>query len=251
MIGERNMSPKKIFQLILLNLLIIIANVSVFSKAFLGFSLLVGSALSMSVAWFTLLGSISSFAYFNRKILLPKNTYSIISQKINSLDDCVEVFEKAIDNGDTFDNDILKNLSQIKRFKRKMNTIKEILQQKFSVEEITYQKFDNTLNELEEILYMNMKSILNRIAAFDIEEYENLQKRDFPTNEVSEEKMDIYRDYILFVRNATKTNEDILLKLDKIILELSRNNALEGEQIRELPAITEMDELIKNVKLYK
>lgn len=245
------MSPKKIFQLILLNLLIIIANVSVFSKAFLGFSLLVGSALSMSVAWFTLLGSISSFAYFNRKILLPKNTYSIISQKINSLDDCVEVFEKAIDNGDTFDNDILKNLSQIKRFKRKMNTIKEILQQKFSVEEITYQKFDNTLNELEEILYMNMKSILNRIAAFDIEEYENLQKRDFPPNEVSEEKMDIYRDYILFVRNATKTNEDILLKLDKIILELSRNNALEGEQIRELPAITEIDELIKNVKLYK
>lgn len=245
------MSPKKIFQLILLNLLIIIANVSVFSKAFLGFSLLVGSALSMSVAWFTLLGSVSSFAYFNRKILLPKNTYSIISQKINSLDDCVEVFEKAIDNGDTFDNDILKNLSQIKRFKRKMNTIKEILQQKFSVEEITYQKFDNTLNELEEILYMNMKSILNRIAAFDIEEYENLQKRDFPPNEVSEEKMDIYRDYILFVRNATKTNEDILLKLDKIILELSRNNALEGEQIRELPAITEIDELIKNVKLYK
>lgn len=245
------MSPKKIFQLILINLLIIIANVSVFSKAFLGFSLLFGSALSMSVAWFTLLGSISSFVYFNRKILLPKNTYSIISQKINSLDDCVEVFEKAIDNGDTFDNDILKNLSQIKRFKRKMNTIKEILQQKFSVEEITYQKFDNTLNELEEILYMNMKSILNRIAAFDIEEYENLQKRDFPPNEVSEEKMDIYRDYILFVRNATKTNEDILLKLDKIILELSRNNALEGEQIRELPAITEMDELIKNVKLYK
>ena len=245
------MSPKKIFQLILLNLLIIIANVSVFSKAFLGFSLLVGSALSMSVAWFTLLGSISSFAYFNRKILLPKNTYSIISQKINSLDDCVEVFEKAIDNGDTFDNDILKNLSQIKRFKRKMNTIKEILQQKFSVEEITYQKFDNTLNELEEILYMNMKSILNRIAAFDIEEYENLQKRDFPPNEVSEEKMEIYRDYISFVRNATRTNEDILLKLDKIILELSRNNALEGEQIRELPAITEMDELIKNVKLYK
>ena len=245
------MPPKKIFQLILINLLIIMANVSVFSKAFLGFSLLFGSTLSMSVAWATLIGSITSFTYFNRKILLPQNTYSIISQKINSLDDCVEVFEKAIDNGDTFDNDILKNLSQIKRFKRKMNTIKEILQQKFSVEEITYQKLDNTLNELEEILYMNMKSILNRISAFDIEEYENLQKRDFPSNEVSEEKMDIYRDYILFVRNATKTNEDILLKLDKIILELSKNNALEGTQIQELPAITEIDQLIKNVKLYK
>ena len=189
------------------------ANVSVFSKAFLGFSLLFGSTLSMSVAWATLIGSIASFTFFNRRILLPQNTYSIISQKINSLDDCVEVFEKAIDNGDTFDNDILKNLSQIKRYKRKMNTIKEILQQKFSVEEITYQKFDNVLSEIEEVLYMNMKSILNKIAAFDIEEYESLQKRNFPENEVSEEKMNIYRDYILFVKNATKTNEDILLKL--------------------------------------
>ena len=245
------MSPKKIFQLFLINLLIIIANVSVFSKAFLGFSLLFGSALSMSIAWFTLIGSIISFAYFNRKILLPQNTYSIISQKINSLDDCVEVFEKATDNGDTFDNDILKNLAQIKRFKRKMNTIKEILQQKFSVEEITYQKFDNVLNEIEEVLYMNMKSILNKIAAFDIEEYESLQKRNFPENEVSEEKMNIYKDYILFVKNATKTNEDILLKLDKVLLELSKYNSLEGEQIQELPAITEIDELIKNAKLYK
>lgn len=245
------MSPKKIFQLVLINLLIIIANVSVFSKAFLGFSLLFGSALSMSVAWFTLLGSITSFAYFNRKILLPKNTYSILSQKINSLDDCMEVFERAINNGDTFDNDIMKNLSQIKRFKRKMNTIKEILQQKFSVEEITYQKFDNVLYEVEEVLYMNMKSILNKIAAFDIEEYESLQKRNFPPNEVSKEKMDIYKDYIMFVQNATKINEDILLKLDKILLELSKYNSLEGEQIQELPAITEIDELIKNAKLYK
>ena len=67
---SKNMPPKKIFQLILINLLIIIANVSVFSKAFLGFSLLFGSALSMSLACFTLLGSIASFAYFNRNILL-------------------------------------------------------------------------------------------------------------------------------------------------------------------------------------
>ena len=37
----------------------------------------------------------------------------------------------------------------------------------------------------------------------------------------------------------------------KILLELSKYNSLEGEQIQELPAITEIDELIKNAKLYK
>ena len=96
-----------------------------------------------------------------------------------------------------------------------------------------------------------MRSILNKIAAFDVEEYESLQKRGFPANEVSEEKMNIYNEYISFVKNATKTNEDILLKLDKVLLEISKYNSLEDGDIKSLPAIVEIDELIKNAKLYK
>ena len=245
------MKPKKIIQLIIVNLLIIIINISVFSKAFFGLSLLAGSALSMTIAWFTLIGSIMSFTYFNKRILNSGNTYKLITQEINSLDDCVGVFEQAIDNGDVFDEDILKNLEQLKRFKRKIGTIREILLQKFSVEELTYQKFDRVLNDVENIMYLNMRSILNKIAAFDIEEYEDLQRRGFPKNEVSEEKMNIYKEYINFVKNATKINEDILLKLDKMLFEVSRYNTLEHNEVKELPALAEMDELIKNANLYK
>jgi len=244
------MSPKKIWQIIITNLLIIIANIAVFSKAFLGLSLFLGTTLSISIAWFTIVGSIASFAYFNKKLLMPVNNYTLISQKINSLDDCVSVFEEAIQNGDVFDKDILKNLNQLKRFRKKCNTVREILLQKFSEEELTYQKFNNVLNEVENILYLNMRSILNKITAFDVEEYEALQKKNFPKSEVSDEKMQIYNEYINFVKNATKSNEDILLKLDKMILEISRYNSIEDGDITKFPAIIEMDELIKNAKLY-
>lgn len=243
------MRPKKIFELIMANLSIIIANVAVFSKAFLGFSLFVGTALSMSIAWFTILLSMFSFVYFNKNLLSQPEF--LVTQNINSLEDCVAVFEEAIENGDVFDEDILKNLEQLKRFKRKRNTIKEILLQRFSMQELTYQKFNSVLDDVENIMYLNMRSILNKIAAFDIEEYETLQKKGFPQNEVSEEKMKIYKEYLNFVKNATATNEDILLKLDKMLFEVSKYNSLEDGEVKELPAIIEMDELIKNAKLYK
>ena len=41
-----------------------------------------------------------------------------------------------------------------------------------------------------------MRSILNKIAAFDVEEYEGLQKRGFPKNEVSEEQIKAFDEWI-------------------------------------------------------
>ena len=245
------MSHKKIIQLISANSLIAATNIAVFSKAFLGFSLFAGTALTMSTAWFTVIASLFSFTYFNKKLLESPNSYSIIPNKIGSLDECVVYFEEAIQNGDVFDKDILKNLEQLKRFKRKRNIINNVLLQKFSPHELTYKKFDSVLNEVESIMYLNMQSILNKIAAFDVEEYENLQKRGFPKEEVSQDKMDLYNEYIDFVKKATIMNEEILLKLDKILFEVSKYNSLEDGEVKELPAIIEMDELIKNAKLYK
>lgn len=178
-------------------------------------------------------------------------SHSLITQKVNSLDDCVGMFERAIEHGDVFDKDILKNLEQLRRFKRKKATIDDILLQKFSPNELTYQKFAGVLQEVENVMFLNMKSILNKIAAFDVEEYEALQKKGFPVNEVSEEKMQIYHEYLNFVKNATATNEDILLKMDKMLFEISKYNSLEDGEVHNLPAIQEMDELVKNARLYK
>ncbi len=245
------MTPRKLQKLFLLNSLIVLINIVIFSKAFLGFSLIAGSTLAMSIAWFSVLASTFSFFKFNIMLLKKPETHKLIAQKVNCLDDCVSVFEEAIQNGDVFDRDILKNLDQIKRFKRKQRTIKDILLQKFAINELTYQKFNSVLGEVENVIYLNMRSILNKIAAFDVDEYEALQKRGFPQNEVSEEKMQIYNEYISFVKNATKVNEEILLKLDKMLLEISNYNSLDGGDVAKLPAMLEMDELIKNAKLYK
>jgi hypothetical protein len=53
------------------------------------------------------------------------------------------------------------------------------------------------------------------------------------------------------VERATRDNEEILLKIDKMLLEISRYKSLEDGDVGNMPAIKEMDELIKNANLYK
>ena len=237
-------------QLITLNLAIIIINILLFSKVFFGLSLLSGNTFSISAAWTVVVASVFAFIKGNSVIMEKKET-RMLTQNIHSLNDCVSVFRAAIHNGDVFDENILKNLDQIKRFGRKRNTINDILLQKFSADEMSFQKFNSVLHDVEDALYMNMRSILNKISAFDVEEYEVMQRKGFSPDEFSQEKLAIYNEYIHFVNQATKTNEDILLKLDKMLLEISRYNSLEDGDVQKLSAIIEMDELIKNANLYK
>ena len=244
------MSPKKKMLMILLNLAIVALNITMFSNALLGFSLFAGSALSLGLGWAAVAGSFFAFVKGNSVLLAPPET-RLLLQNINSLESCIAVFNEAIHNGDVFDENILKNIEQIKRFRRKSETIRDILLQKFSAGEMSFQKFDGVLIEVENAIYTNMRSILNKISAFDVDEYEAMQKRGFRGDEMSVEKMKIYNEYIDFVNNATKTNEDVLLKMDKMLLEISRYNSLEDGDVQKLPAIVEMDELIKNANLYK
>jgi response regulator RpfG family c-di-GMP phosphodiesterase len=185
-------------------------------------------------------------------LILEQKETRLLLQRINSLHDCISVFQEALHKSEVFDGNILKNIEQIKRFNRKHDTIDDMLLQKFSADEMSFQKFSGVLHDVGNVLYANMRSILNKISAFDIEEYETMKRQEARgvKQVISQEKMDIYNEYISFVNNATMTNEDILLKLDRMLLEISRYNCLEGGDVQKLPAIIEMDELIKNANLY-
>ncbi|MDR1629481.1 MAG: hypothetical protein LBS36_04615 [Oscillospiraceae bacterium] len=244
------MTPKKKKLLILLNSAIVLINIALFSNALFGFSLFNGTPLSLSIAWTVVIASVFAFIKGNSLLFKREETH-LLTQSIHSLNDCIHVFQEAMNNGDVFDESMLRNIEQIKRFTRKHATIKDILLQKFSKDELSFQKFSSVLDDVENVIYMNMRSILNKISAFDEDEYLRLTRGEFASNELTKEKQSIFNEYIEFVDNATRTNEEILLKLDKMLLEISRYNSIDGGDIKKLPAILEMDELIKNANLYK
>ena len=66
----------------------------------------------------------------------------------------------------------------------------------------------------------------------------------------SEIQIDIYNEYITFVKNALDVNEEILLKLDALLLELSSFDSFDAGEIENMKEIKDMDQLIKKSKLY-
>ena len=107
---------------------------------------------------------------------------------------------------------------------------------------------------MEYVFFANIKSILNKINAFDEEDYERMHnlfaQKKFST-EIITSKMNIYNEYISFVKNAIEDNEEILLKLDALLLEISKFDTLEIGEIDNMKEIKEMDELIRKSRYYR
>ena len=71
------------------------------------------------------------------------------------------------------------------------------------------------------------------------------------TSETNALKREIFEEHITAVKNIVVDNENILFKLDNLLLEISKLDESSKESIEELPAIVEMNELISQTKYYK
>ena len=71
------------------------------------------------------------------------------------------------------------------------------------------------------------------------------------STEIITSKMNIYNEYISFCKNAIEDNEEILLKLDALLLEISKFDTLEIGEIDNMKEIKEMDELIRKSRYYR
>jgi hypothetical protein len=119
---------------------------------------------------------------------------------------------------------------------------------------MSYSKFQGAVEEVERLFYINVRSIINRLNGFDQEEYDRIKKgageMEF-SQEFLQSKLSVYNEYISFVKASIEDNEEILLKLDKLLLETSKLDSLEEGEIENMSAMKEIDELINKVKLYK
>jgi hypothetical protein len=238
--------------LILLNGTIIMANILLFSRMFLGLPLTGGSAFSLALGWTGIIVSAIAFFGGNYRLLKQEELPPLnnVIPEISTLNQCYKVLDARV-WVKTFAGKIAEIKNQIKRFQKKKATINNILLDKFGIEGLSYRSFTSVLDEVEPVVCSNIKSILNKISAFDEEEYRDLVFNGQHSDPLTNEKVRIFNEYISFVDQAARNNEGIILKLDQMLLEVSRYNTLDGEAVEQLPAIREMDALIKNAELYK
>ena len=186
-------------------------------------------------------------------IELMKEDNDINIYKVVTSDDCIEALNEN-KYKKIFSSDIDILLEQIDRIENKVDTIEDILIQKFSISEMSYKKFNYVILDIKNLFYVNIKSIINKINIFDQNEYKKINKRinnETNQNKILIEKINMYKEYITFVKNAIEDNEEILLRLDKVLLELSKFNSLDEGELENMSAMDNIDDLISKIKLYK
>ena len=246
------MVRKKLIKLLSLNLGIAAANIITFSPGLIGLELVGASALATAFGSTIIFLSGTGLIYGNYKLLtgpkkvIPTNNIRTVEDYIEALNIHREIktFEKAVD--------LL--VDQIERLQKKNKTIRDIHLQIFSASEISYKKFDAVIAEVEKIFFMNIRSILNKLNAFDEEDYNSIRKKHEAgafSQQFMEDKFNVYNEYITFVKTAIEDNEQILLKLDKLLLEISGLNSVESGQLEQMAGMIEIDNLIRQAKYYK
>lgn len=246
------MDRTELIQLSGLNSGIAAANIITFSPRLIGLELLGAGAFETALGSTFIFLSAALLVYGNYKIHTRRKKGDQIS-KIWTVEDYIKALN-AHRELKTFEKTVDLLLDQIDRLRIKNQTIRNILLQIFSASEMSYKKFDEVIADVEKIFFMNIRSILNKLAAFDEKDYSFARKEykegAFP-EQLVKEKFDVYSEYINFVKAATEDNEQILLKLDKLLLEISDLNSIESGQLEQMAGMIEIDNLIKQAKYYK
>ena len=231
---------------IVINLLIVVLNVLAFSGAFLGIQISPENLFEAFTGVVIIILSVLLFLIFNTNIARKKP----VGQATQHYDDKRSVkkalyaefedseFVKQNDTSLIFGKSFAAIKHQKESFNKKRITIENLLAEKFDVNEITFRKFYNAVADVVSLFNTNTESALNKIKAFEDANVATSQK-------------EILQEYQNFIATATKSNEQIILKMDKLILEISKlKNKMHGD-IENMDEIKEIDKLIQNIKLYR
>ncbi|MDT3427658.1 hypothetical protein J2Z22_003221 [Paenibacillus forsythiae] len=150
--------------------------------------------------------------------------------------------------------DISLALDQLERLEKKNSSLSDILGQRFNQTELSYRKFQSVIEEVRQLFYLNIRGILNKLGVFDPSEFSSFTSERKPTqlsSRLVQEKTALHNEYLAYVSGYLEANEEILLKLDKLLLEISLLDSTDYKDIENMPCMQEMDALIKQTKFYK
>ncbi|AIQ52474.1 hypothetical protein R70331_13765 [Paenibacillus sp. FSL R7-0331] len=145
-------------------------------------------------------------------------------------------------------------LDQLERMEKKKAVLSRVLGQRFDPEELSYRKFSNVITEVEKLLFLNIRGLLNKLSLFDSEEFSLFTGSRKPSQfseKLIQKKTAHYNDFFASVKGYLGANEEILLKLDQLLLEISELDSTNVQSIEDIPCMQELNALIAQTKLYQ
>lgn len=246
------MNGSKSVKLLLLMAVIAIVNIVLVSPGLLGFH--IGSDSAFQSASVITVWMVSVLAlFYGSYVLLFKPPAVKAIQTIQTREDYIDALHH-YRNVKVLKNDIALALDQLERIEKKRNALLDVLGQRFEQTELSYKKFMAVIDEVEKLFYLNIRGILNKLGVFAASDFNRMAdqpKASQLSSKVAQKKTALYQEYLAYVTGYLEANEEIMLKLDKLLLEISLLGSTDYRDVEEMPCMKEIDTLIKQTKLYK
>jgi len=248
------MKNSRIVKLLLLMIVVVVPNVIVFSPGLVGLEIGEGSALQMASGITLLVISILVLLYGSYQLLFKPPVIMVRFQHDMSNPEEYIAALQSYKHVKVLKKDTSFAIDQLERIEKKKSLLLEVLGRRFEPTELSYQRFRSVISEVEKLFYLNVRGILTKLSIFDAAEFTaftSQQGRPQISDRLVRQKTELYNEYLAFVTGYLGANEEILLKLDKLLLEISQLGNVGYKDIDEMPCMQEIDALIKQTKFYK
>lgn len=234
---------KRILKLLSFNLALVVIIILLYSPGLIGLSLSLLNPLKSAITVFATL--VLGFVGIKENLYLlndsPGNRQTRILKTSPADFDACEALLKRLEPK-IFSQEIDDMLMLVKRMRKKTQTARDILLQYFKPTETSYINFDDAITGVSSLFNDNIREMANHISIFDNDEYVMLkhEKQDISTKQ---KQMD-------YIRTQVTENEAIIKKMDELLMQIS--DLLDSDtDIEALPAMQNLEDLIKYTKYYK
>jgi hypothetical protein len=244
----------KFMKVVLFTAALALVNILFFARPFIHLDMSGGSAFSRVLGFTVIVLSVLLFFIVNYRILTArrprrKAALSAADAAYETLNGCVQAINTYLrTESKVFAQQLNSIINQLRRMQKKQETMDNVLRQKFQPAEMSYTKFKGAADGAEKLMRLGVRSVLNRLKAFDEDEYARSVRSPYQ-NPINEERRGLFEEYAGFIKKTIDTNEDILIKTDRLILELTKLS--DASDIDNLNALKEIDTLIQNTQFYK
>jgi hypothetical protein len=208
------MKRKLIVKLVALNTVIVLINIIVFAG--FKFSPMSDNKLIQAASITIIAMSVIIFFVFNYRLLSSAvDAPEANRQPVIEKEDYRDTLRKYRMKNPELDDEIDAAIEQMDSIDRKQLKLAEILKRN----ETPYESLTQTGEETEDVLYNNIRYILNRVTLWDEEEYQNPKKRH------------IYEQYLTQIKEVLNKNDEILNEFDTFLSEVSniKNQVIESD----------------------
>jgi len=229
-----------------------VLNITVLSPGLLGISIGGVSALETATGITLLFVSLLIVIYWSYTLLFRPSAVRAVLPLTTREDYITEL--NRYRNVKVLREDVAVALDQLERIEKKKATLLKVLASRFDPAELSFRKFNTVIQEVEKLLYLNLRRILTKLSVFDAAEYSQFadwMKAGRFSGSLVQKKNALYNEYFAHVKGCLGANEEILLKLDQLLLELSMLGSTDMENALEMPCMQELNALIGQTKLYQ